>query len=77
MTPSEKILWEYLRLRRMMGFRFLRQHPVFYREDNNWIVFYIADFYCHELNLIIELDGKIHYKQKEYDSNRDNKLSKK
>ena len=33
--------------------------------------YFIADFYCAEKKLIIELDGKIHDEQKEYDENRD------
>jgi imidazole glycerol-phosphate synthase subunit HisF len=31
--------------------KFRRQHP---------IGIYIADFYCHKLKLIVEVDGKIH-----------------
>jgi very-short-patch-repair endonuclease/dTDP-glucose pyrophosphorylase len=37
-----------------LGFRFRRQHP---------ILFYIVDFYCHPLKLIIEIDGSIHNKE--------------
>ncbi len=61
-TSSEIILWEELRCRRMMGFKFLRQHPVFYKIDKDRVEFYIADFYCAELKLVIELDGPIHEK---------------
>jgi len=57
-----------------LGYKFLRQHPIYYRIDNNWVDFYIDDFYCSELKLIIELDGKIHERNKEYDSERDSKL---
>jgi very-short-patch-repair endonuclease len=32
--------------------------------------YYIADFYCHEKKLVIEIDGKIHDHQKEYDNYR-------
>ncbi|MBI4430018.1 MAG: DUF559 domain-containing protein [Ignavibacteriales bacterium] len=32
--------------------------------------FFIADFYCRELKLLIELDGKHHELQKDYDSFR-------
>jgi len=31
---------------------------------------FVVDFYCHELNLAIEIDGKIHDKQKDYDEAR-------
>ena len=52
----------------MDGFKFRRQHP---------IDVYIADFYCHEAKLIVELDGGLHNKpeNKEYDQGRTNKLN--
>ena len=73
-TLSEKSLWEVLRRKNLSGFRFLRQHPIFYSIKDKWVEFYIADFYCSELKLIIELDGKIHEYRKDYDSERDLKL---
>jgi len=73
-TPSEKRLWEVLRRKSRSGFKFLRQHPVFYRIDKDWIEYYIADFYCAKLQLIIEADGKIHDDKKERDHDRDAKL---
>ena len=36
----------------MLSFSFMRQRP---------IGFYIADFYCKELNLVIETDGSTHF----------------
>lgn len=46
--------------------KFRRQHPLFHdilgRET-----FYIPDFYCHDVRLAVELDGKIHLKQRERD----------
>ena len=50
-TPSEEIAWELLRNRRFEGLKFRRQHQL-----NN----YIADFFCAEQRLDIELDGEIH-----------------
>jgi len=73
-TPSEKLLWEVLRRNNLFGYKFLRQHPVFYRIDKNWVDFYIADFYCARLMLIIELDGSSHHGKEEYDQERDEKL---
>jgi len=32
--------------------------------------FFIADFYCHEKKLVLEIDGKIHQRQKDYDQLR-------
>jgi len=71
-TPEEKILWQELRNKKLNDCKFLRQHPIIYGNDHNGkILFFIADFYCHKHKLIIELDGKIHENQKEYDANRD------
>lgn len=64
-TPSEQILWQYLRNRKLQGFKFKRQHPLYQ---------YIADFYCHEKKLVIEVDGLIHEQQQVYDENRDKVL---
>jgi len=63
MTEAEKLLWSYLRSKKLGGFKFRRQHPI-------WI--FIADFYCHEVKFVIELDGGIHQLNeiKEYDVNR-------
>jgi very-short-patch-repair endonuclease len=69
MTGPEKILWEKLRNRKICRFKFRRQHPV-------WI--YIADFYCPELMIAIEIDGPIHLsgEKKEQDRNRDTELNR-
>ena len=50
-TEAESVMWKILRKLRQSGFPFRRQHQ---------IEFYIADFYCHNLNLVIEVDGEIH-----------------
>jgi very-short-patch-repair endonuclease len=50
-TEAERAMWKILRKFRHSGFTFRRQHP---------IEFYIADFYCHSLRLVIEVDGEIH-----------------
>jgi very-short-patch-repair endonuclease len=50
-TLSEVLLWKILRARQMKGYQFHRQRPI----DN-----YSVDFYCHELNLAIEIDGNSH-----------------
>jgi very-short-patch-repair endonuclease len=62
-TKAERLLWECLRAKRLNGMKFRRQHP---------LGRYIADFYCPEAHLVIELDGKIHQikDQKEYDGSR-------
>jgi very-short-patch-repair endonuclease len=61
MTPAEKILWERLRADKLNGLHFRRQQII----DG-----YLADFYCHQHSLIVELDGGIHDLQKDYDAER-------
>ena len=63
-TEAEKILWQKLRNRQVEGFKFFRQYS---------IGKYIADFYCSELRLVIELDGSHHYEENvfEYDKIRE------
>ena len=51
MTTAEIILWSRLRSKQIENYKFRRQQPIF---D------YIVDFYCHELRMIIEVDGEIH-----------------
>jgi very-short-patch-repair endonuclease len=51
MTEPEKMLWQRLSNNQLEGFKFRRQHP---------ILFYIVDFYCHALQLVIEIDGGYH-----------------
>ncbi len=67
-TKTEKLLWAELRKRQFFGNKFLRQHPILYNRKFNLADFFVADFYCAKLNLIIEVDGGIHYHQKEYDA---------
>jgi len=60
MTPSEVILWNYLKTD-ALWVRFLRQKPIYvYTEDNGHDRFIIADFYCWERKIVIEVDGSIH-----------------
>ena len=73
-TESEKLFWDRVRNRKINNLKFLRQHPFIYQVDNSNIYYFIADFYCAEKKIIIELDGGIHEKQKEYDENRDSVL---
>ena len=75
-TDAEKRLWEALRKRKLGGYKFLRQHPIVYGQRQDERYFFIADFYCAEINLVVELDGKVHNHQKRYDYNRDLVLKK-
>jgi very-short-patch-repair endonuclease len=61
-TPAEAIFWELVRNRRLLGLKFRRQHQL---GD------YVADFYCHEHRLVIELDGGVHATKRKKDHKRD------
>jgi very-short-patch-repair endonuclease len=71
MTKEESILWEKLRNRKFYNLKFLRQHPIIYEIINNEHLYYVADFYCAEKKVIVELDGKIHEFLKTRDRKRD------
>lgn len=66
-TDAENLMWHFLRAKRFMNLKFRRQHV---------IAPYIVDFYCHELGLVIELDGSQHGTDDaiEYDTERTNFL---
>jgi very-short-patch-repair endonuclease len=51
MTDGERRLWALLRRKQLSGFRFRRQAE---------IGPYIADFFCPQVRLIVELDGDPH-----------------
>ena len=62
-TNAEQLMWQLLRAKRFMNLKFRRQHVI---EP------YIVDFYCHEIGLVIELDGSQHGTDDamEYDAER-------
>lgn len=62
-TNAENLMWQLLRAKRFMNLKFRRQHV---------IQPYIVDFYCHEIGLVIELDGSQHGTSDaiEYDAER-------
>lgn len=76
-TSSEKILWEGLRKRQLNGYRFVRQKPFVYEQNQKRRFFFIADFYCAERKLVIELDGSVHEYTQYYDYQRDLVLEEK
>lgn len=68
-TPAETVLWQEIR-KLKLGKGFRRQYPIrFY--SNNKKRFFIADFFCKSARLVIELDGKVHDSQREYDQARE------
>ena len=68
-TKAEEIFWEAVRNRKILNKKFNRQFPIHFMFDGKKR-FFVADFYCHENNLIIEIDGGIHEQQKDYDKLR-------
>ncbi|MDO9577921.1 MAG: endonuclease domain-containing protein [Candidatus Cloacimonadales bacterium] len=68
-TKAEKVFWNIDRNRKLVGKKFNRQFPIVF-DYNGGKRFFIADFYCHEAHLIVEIDGSIHEQQKDYDQLR-------
>ena len=67
MTPWERHLW----------YDFLRTYPIkFYRQRQ--FGRFIVDFFCRQVNVVVELDGSEHYdlQQQEYDKQRTCELEK-
>jgi len=60
-TPAEEALWQRLRRRHSANLKFRRQHTI----DR-----FIADFYCAEARLVVEVDGPIHEYTPEEDAIR-------
>ena len=68
-APAEKVFWQTVRNRQINGYKFNRQYPIIFEIDDVKR-FFIADFYCHQLRLVIEIDGGIHETQKDSDKLR-------
>ncbi len=66
-TAAESKLWyQLLRMKNLSAYKFTRQKP---------IANFIADFYCAELHLVIEIDGDSHAESLVYDAERTKALS--
>jgi very-short-patch-repair endonuclease len=64
-TDAELVLWKYLKSKKT-GHKIRRQHII---DD------FITDFVCLRKKVVIEVDGKIHEFQKEYDEMRTFRLT--
>jgi len=60
-TSAEALLWQLLRDRRLLGFKFRRPHQF---GD------YVTDFYCREADLAIECDGSVHERNEQWHNDR-------
>jgi very-short-patch-repair endonuclease len=65
-AAEEKFWYNVLRNKNLTDLKFTRQKPL----DE-----YIADFYCAELRLVIEIDGDSHAEQIDYDKKRTRRLN--
>src|SRR5258708_39259018 len=63
-TPSERKLWNALRMNRL-GIRWRRQHV---------LAPFVVDFYCTAHKLVVEVDGGVHVTQQFADARRDAEL---
>lgn len=73
-TNAEKIFWEKVRNRKFLNKKFYRQYQLFFDLEGKE-TFFIADFYCHEERLVVELDGMVHDYQVEYDKKREHVIN--
>ncbi|MCH8509111.1 MAG: DUF559 domain-containing protein, partial [Phycisphaerales bacterium] len=63
LTPPERLLWPKIKRNQVKGLRFRKQHPMGP---------FIADFYCHEVRLVVEIDGPTHAGERRlHDARRD------
>ena len=63
-TLTEQLIWEEIR-KKSLNVEFHRQVP---------LLDYIVDFYCHEIGLVIEIDGSSHDYQFLEDAKRQGRL---
>jgi very-short-patch-repair endonuclease len=66
-TIEERVLWQELRRNSLDGYHFRRQHV---------LQGFIVDFYCHQAQLVVELDGEHHQRQRAADRGRDIALAR-
>ena len=66
-APCEQRLWQCLRNRQLCGLKFRRQQP---------LGPFIADFFCADAKLVIEIDGTSHLVRQNYDFVRTERLKR-
>jgi very-short-patch-repair endonuclease len=67
-TAAEIKMWQMLNRKQFINLKFTRQKPLGQ---------FIADFYCPQLLLVIEIDGDTHTPEGSYDIKRSNMLKEK
>ena len=67
-TPAENVAWnELFSNKQFHWYKFSRQ---------KMLMWFIVDFYCSELQLVVEIDWWVHDGTKEYDNERTEELQK-
>src|SRR5690348_1912554 len=66
-TLAEVLLWNEIKSGKIRGYKFNRQKP---------LINFVVDFYCKNLNLVIEIDGDSHIDNKDADTKRQKELEK-
>ena len=66
-TEAEDILWSLIRDRRLDGLKFRRQVP---------LLGYTVDFICVDRKLIVEIDGRQHRWEADYDAARTEEIER-
>lgn len=66
-TEPEDILWSLLRNRQLDGLKFRRQVP---------LLGYTVDFICIDRKLIVEIDGRQHRREADYDAARTEEIER-
>ena len=76
-TKAEAEMWKVLRNKNLLFLRFNRQYVICHTDAKEIIRFYIADFYCGEVKLIVEVDGEYHQEKEQiqYDEIRTQTLN--
>ena len=70
-TKAEQVFWDKVRNRKFRGLKFQRQFLIKYRLLGSSDNYFVADFYCHQYKLIVEIDGSVHQDRGEYDFQRE------
>ncbi len=65
-TLPEVLFWMQIKNSKL-GYKFIRQKV---------IGRFIVDFYCSQLKLIVEIDGRDHARKVDYDTQRENEIRK-
>jgi len=77
-TEAERVFWLRVRNRRLDGIKFQRQFSIAF-DVSGKKRFFVADFYCYQFRLVVEIDGSVHEdeEQRKHDEFRTERLEEK